>query len=337
MRRLVAPERAAALGACLFARRRRHGSPGRVERGHPAGAQQLGSGWASSFSAWAIRRSRRPAPCTSRSTRHSRSPARRAAIEGAEALADSAYRIHVFDGEVPGTTLGEDLRPGDARHPLDPARRARRPGAQPASRRPRRGAEPRVDRLLLDRRRLWRFRRRVDRRDAPIPGRSTGARGSASRPRRRGATMPAERGVPLLHPAARRHLRARPFGLRQAARRHGAAHRQAGPGVQPHPCRGYRPDHGAGAALRKLAGTFNLTDDEPAPPQDLVTYAAAMHGRRAAARGAVRDRGDDRDGAELLLRQQARLVKRDQGGARHRAALSDLSRGSRRHLRRAHA
>jgi len=30
------------------------------------------------------------------------------------------------------------------------------------------------------------------------------------------------------------------------------------------------------AARRKLAGTFNLADDEPAPPQDLVTYAAKM-------------------------------------------------------------
>jgi nucleoside-diphosphate-sugar epimerase len=30
------------------------------------------------------------------------------------------------------------------------------------------------------------------------------------------------------------------------------------------------------AAQRKLAGTFNLSDDEPAPPQDLVAYAARM-------------------------------------------------------------
>ena len=30
--------------------------------------------------------------------------------EGAEAFADSNYRIHVFDGEVPGSTLSEDLR-----------------------------------------------------------------------------------------------------------------------------------------------------------------------------------------------------------------------------------
>jgi len=30
------------------------------------------------------------------------------------------------------------------------------------------------------------------------------------------------------------------------------------------------------AADRKLAGTFNLSDDEPAPPQDLVEYAARL-------------------------------------------------------------
>ncbi|WDR07266.1 SDR family oxidoreductase [Devosia rhodophyticola] len=32
------------------------------------------------------------------------------------------------------------------------------------------------------------------------------------------------------------------------------------------------------AAKQKLAGTFNLADDEPAPPQDVVTYAAEMAG-----------------------------------------------------------
>ena len=32
------------------------------------------------------------------------------------------------------------------------------------------------------------------------------------------------------------------------------------------------------AAQRKLSGTFNLSDDEPAPPQDLVAYAAGMMG-----------------------------------------------------------
>jgi nucleoside-diphosphate-sugar epimerase len=32
------------------------------------------------------------------------------------------------------------------------------------------------------------------------------------------------------------------------------------------------------AAERRLSGVFNLADDEPAPPQDLITYAAAMMG-----------------------------------------------------------
>ena len=32
------------------------------------------------------------------------------------------------------------------------------------------------------------------------------------------------------------------------------------------------------AMQRRLAGTFNLADDEPAPPQDLVTYAAELMG-----------------------------------------------------------
>jgi nucleoside-diphosphate-sugar epimerase len=32
------------------------------------------------------------------------------------------------------------------------------------------------------------------------------------------------------------------------------------------------------AADRRLGGTYNLGDDEPAPPQDLVTYAAKLIG-----------------------------------------------------------
>src|SRR5690606_11373858 len=32
------------------------------------------------------------------------------------------------------------------------------------------------------------------------------------------------------------------------------------------------------AAAQRLAGTFNLSDDAPAPPQDLVTYAAELLG-----------------------------------------------------------
>lgn len=32
------------------------------------------------------------------------------------------------------------------------------------------------------------------------------------------------------------------------------------------------------AAAARLEGTFNLADDEPAPPQDLVTYAAGLMG-----------------------------------------------------------
>src|SRR5690606_35357430 len=54
-------------------------------------------------------------------------------------------------------------------------------------------------------------------------------------------------------------------------------------------------------------------------------------GRAAAARGAVRAGLDDGDGAQLLLRQQARLEQGHQGGARDRAALPDLPRRPRSH------
>ena len=58
------------------------------------------------------------------------------------------------------------------------------------------------------------------------------------------------------------------------ARRHGAAAGQAGPGVQPHPCRRHRRRAGASGACRDGGGIFNVTDDQPAPPQDVVAYAA---------------------------------------------------------------
>ena len=52
---------------------------------------------------------------------------------------------------------------------------------------------------------------------------------------------------------------------------------QARPGVQPHPC-----DDIAGALWHLVGGNrggiFNVTDDLPAPPQDVVAYAAALMG-----------------------------------------------------------
>ena len=74
-------------------------------------------------------------------------------------------------------------------------------------------------------------RAQAQRRARPAPGRSRSrlARPLARDRRPAGACLP-----------PRRHLRAGTLGVRQPARGPRAAHRQAGPGLQPHPCRRHR-------------------------------------------------------------------------------------------------
>ncbi len=66
---------------------------------------------------------------------------------------------------------------------------------------------------------------------------------------------------------------------------------------------------------------WNVADDEPAPPQDVIAYAAATSRRRAAARGADRNGGALADGGELLRRGEAGFQRQGQGVARLRARL----------------
>ena len=61
-------------------------------------------------------------------------------------------------------------------------------------------------------------------------------------------------------------------------------------------------------------GIFNVTDDEPAPPQDVVTYAASLMGVDAAAGNSLRHRPTFAHGAVLLWREQTRRQCGDQGG-----------------------
>ena len=59
---------------------------------------------------------------------------------------------------------------------------------------------------------------------------------------------------------------------------------------------------------RNLKGQiWNVADDEPAPPQEVVAYAAALLGLEPPARGAVRRGAAFADGAGVLRRQQAGL------------------------------
>ena len=196
--------------------------------------------------------------------------------EGIEALADSPYRAHLFDGESPGTTLVPDLArsthvvlsipPTEAG---DPALRMHRADLD---------AAPDLQWLCYfstvgvygDFGGAWI--------DETAPTRPINQR-SAHRVEveQQWRDYGAERGVPLLI------LRlAGIYGPGRSAfdkLREGTARRIVKPNQVFN--RIHVEDIGRVTALgaqRKLAGTFNLADDEPAPPQDLIEYAARQMG-----------------------------------------------------------
>ena len=196
--------------------------------------------------------------------------------ENAEALADSAYRMHVFDGEAPGETLAEDLR--KATHVIlsippdehgDPALRHHRQTLDAAPELEWIGYLSTVG-VYGDFGGLW-----IDETAAtrPLNHRSI-QRVEAEQAWRAYA---AERGVPLFIERL-----AGIYGPGRSAfdkLRDGTARRIVKPDQVFN--RIHVEDIGrmtALAAVRKLDGTFNLADDEPAPPQDLVTYAAGLLG-----------------------------------------------------------
>ena len=196
--------------------------------------------------------------------------------EGIEALAESPYRLHLFDGESPGQTLAPDLRrsthvvlsipPTEAG---DPALRMHRSDLD---------AAPNLEWLCYfstvgvygDFGGQWI--------DESAPTRPINQR-SAHRVEveQHWRDYAAERGVPLLI------LRlAGIYGPGRSAfdkLREGTARRIVKPGQVFN--RIHVEDIGRVttlAARRKLAGTFNLADNEPAPPQDLIEYAAKQIG-----------------------------------------------------------
>jgi dTDP-4-dehydrorhamnose reductase len=195
--------------------------------------------------------------------------------EGVERLAESPYRLHLFDGTKPGSTLGPDLRqathlvlsipPNDSGDPAYNQHRADIDAAdikwicyfstvgvygdfggewidETAPTRPvNKRSQQRVE---IEQ--LWR-------------------------------DYAAKRGIPILV--------LRLAGIYGPGRssfdklREGTARRIVKPGQVFN--RIHVDDIGRVTALaadRRLAGTFNLSDDEPAPPQDLVEYAAKMLG-----------------------------------------------------------
>lgn len=196
--------------------------------------------------------------------------------ERAEAFADTNYRIHVFDGEGPGPTLGADLR--EATHVIlsippdergDPALIHHRADLDAAEHLEWIGYFSTVG-VYGDFGGQW-----VDE-DAPTNPVNF-------RSQQRVVTEQAwrdyakERGVPLFIERL-----AGIYGPGRSAfdkLREGTARRIVKPGQVFN--RIHVGDIGritALAALSKLEGTYNLADTEPAPPQDLVTYAAELMG-----------------------------------------------------------
>jgi nucleoside-diphosphate-sugar epimerase len=197
-------------------------------------------------------------------------------LDNVESLADAAYRMHVFDGQSPGDTLGEDLKrathvilsiPPDEKG--DPALNLHRDTLD---------AAPNLEWLAYfstvgvygDFGGQWV--------DESAPTRPVNER---SRIRvaveQQWRDYAAKRGIPLLI------LRlAGIYGPGRSAfdkLRDGTARRIVKPNQVFN--RIHVDDIGRItqlAAARTLAGTFNLSDDEPAPPQDLVTYAAQLMG-----------------------------------------------------------
>jgi nucleoside-diphosphate-sugar epimerase len=199
-------------------------------------------------------------------------------LDSAELLADAAYRIHVFDGRLPSATLGDDLT--QATHVV-------------LSIPPDENGDPafNLHRETLDRARglewlgyfstvgvygdfggAWV--------DESAPTRPVNAR---SRIRVAVESQWREyakvRGLPLTI------LRlAGIYGPGRSAfdkLRDGTARRIVKPGQVFN--RIHVDDIGRvtqRAAEQRLDGIFNLADDEPAPPQDLVTYAAELMGER---------------------------------------------------------
>ena len=126
-------------------------------------------------------------------------------------------------------------------------------------------------------------------------------------------------GLPVQRLPARRHLRAGAQRLRPAARGTGAAGGEAGAGVQPHP----RRRHRRGARAPRWRGptpgrVYNVADDEPAPPQDVIAFAAELLGMPAPPEVPLEDGGAVADGAELLRGVEAGVEPADQRGARRR-------------------
>ena len=135
-----------------------------------------------------------------------------------------------------------------------------------------------LDRLSLDRRRLWRPSAAPGSTRPANAGRCRGARCMRVAAEQDWLALGRETRLPVailrlsgIYGPGRNAFVNLANGTAQAAG-------QAGPGVQPHPCRRHRRRARGISRERQLGGIFNVTDDLPAPPQDVVAYAAELMG-----------------------------------------------------------
>ena len=179
-------------------------------------------------------------------------------------------------------------------------------------------------RLSVDDRGLWRSRRRLGRRDRsaatdrrarPPPGRCRSRAGSIS-----GATAACRSTSSGSPPSTARGRSA--FDALRA----GTAKRIDKPGQV------FSRIHVEDLASVLIASmerprpgaVYNVCDDDPAPPEAVVAYAAELLGHAAAAAGAARCRRALADGTQLLRRQQAGREPPDQDRTRSRPCVTRI-------------
>ncbi len=243
---------------------------------------------------------------------------------GAAAIAAEGFTALVFDGSEPGAGLGEALQ--QATHVLvsvppdetgDPAlvhhadAIARRPGA-------------RLDRLSVDRRRLRRPRGRLGRRDDPDQSRLRSAAASV---------RAAEDAWLALGASAGKRVQVfRLAGIYGPGRsaidrlRAGTAQRIVKPGQV---FNRIHVEDIAEVLCAAIAGRgthqiYNLADDEPAPAQDVIAYAAHLLHMPPAARDRFRGCRPLAYGKKLLCGEQAREQRAAAPRPRSRSQISEL-------------
>ena len=82
----------------------------------------------------------------------------------------------------------------------------------------------------------------------------------------------------------------------------------------------------ASMAKPNPGAVYNVADDEPAPPQDVIAFACELLGVAMPPEVPYERGRAVADGAQLLCRQSARLQRTDQTRARHTAAVPELPR-----------